>query len=788
MNRTHTAALTFCGSLLMTSFLTPAFAQPASGIEEIIVTARKKEEALIEVPVSVAVLSAEDIEQRGVLNLQDVALFTPGLSYFDAIQSQLGTPVIRGLSQTNLNSPDRNVAVFYGGVYLSNLNATNLEILDVERIEVVKGPQSALYGRNAFNGAINYVPAAPTKDFFAQVTATIGTDNRHEEKAVVAGPITETVSGRLAVSYNSFDGSWENQAEPEAGLGGYETKNISGVLDFQPNDAFNARVFGYYTDDVRDSSPSYIIGANNCGPAGVAFTAVCGDIKARPVAANPDSLAFSREVILGSLDMSYDFGPVKISSLTSRYEADTDNFSDYTLGANNGQGQLYNIVRTTAPTVVIRQQIVPYFTGGGRGYTDTTSQELRLEGDEKERLRWTIGGFYYKNNYNSLARVVFDGRRLAPGEVPQDFFGFGLRPGGVAYTDPQNNMLTTTNLERRDEQWAYFGSVDFDVTDQITVGGEIRRDNEDRSQVSVILGPTSLQEGEFNYTTWRAHADFELNPDQRFYASAAKGVISGYFNATFDAVANRPVPANLQAYNPAKNITYEAGWKSRWMDGTVNTELSVFYIDYTDIQINATPPPPLITNVIQNIGDASSKGFEFSINAALTDELSAGGTLSYTPTKFGKGTIDPSVARYCGPLNLGFCPTLTFNGVVSPDVSGQSLPRSPETLGSVFGAYDTALNAAWEMYLRGDVSYTGKTHPTTIPFATIPSRTIVNARLGFRYNEDLDIAFWGRNIFDKKYAAAVIFQPPNAAPLSFFPNVSLGERATYGLTATYKFN
>ena len=134
----------------------------AFSLEEIVVTARKRAETLIEVPVSVSVLTSEDIQQRGVQNLTDVAMFTPGLSYFDAIQNQLGTPVIRGISQTNLGSPDRNVAVFYGGVYLANQNASNLEMLDVERIEVVKGPQSALYGRNAFNGAINYVPASPT--------------------------------------------------------------------------------------------------------------------------------------------------------------------------------------------------------------------------------------------------------------------------------------------------------------------------------------------------------------------------------------------------------------------------------------------------------------------------------------------------------------------------------------------------------------------------------------------------------------------------------------------------
>ena len=332
----------------------------AFNLEEVIVTARKRTETLIEVPVAISVLSGVDIQQRGIQNLQDVALFTPGLTYFDAIQSQLGTPVIRGLSQTNLGSPDRNVAVFYGGVYLSNLNATNLEILDVDRIEVVKGPQSALYGRNAFNGAINYVPAVPTKTFKSTTTATVGTNNRFEGKLMLSGPILDTLRGRVALSYNTFDGSWGNAADSGNNIGGYKTKNISAMLDFAPTEAFNAKLFGYHTDDTRDSSSAYFVTAYNCGPAGLPLSAVCGDIPTRStLAANLDSLAFSRKVTLTSLDLSYDFGPVSLKAQVARYKADTENFSDYTLGANNGQGDPYNIVNLAAPTVVLRSQAVP---------------------------------------------------------------------------------------------------------------------------------------------------------------------------------------------------------------------------------------------------------------------------------------------------------------------------------------------------------------------------------------------------------------------------------------------
>ena len=220
----YTAAALVAASVAMALHSDAASAQSADesavSLEEVVVTARKKEETLIDIPVAVAVLTAKDIEAKGVQNLYDVAMFTPGLTYFDAIQNQLGTPVIRGISQTNLNSPDRNVAIFYGGVYLSSTSGANLEILDVDRVEVVKGPQSALYGRNAFNGAINFVPAAPTETFFSKVEATVGSDERYEGKLVVSGPLTDRIRGRFAASYNTFDGTYRNAAEPNDNLGG----------------------------------------------------------------------------------------------------------------------------------------------------------------------------------------------------------------------------------------------------------------------------------------------------------------------------------------------------------------------------------------------------------------------------------------------------------------------------------------------------------------------------------------------------------------------------------------
>lgn len=773
-----------------------AQAPEASGLEEIIVTARKRQETLIETPVAVSVLTGADIDAKGVRDLYDVALFTPGLTYFDALQNQLGSPVIRGISQTNLNSPDRNVAVFYGGVYLSNLNATNLEILDLDRIEVVKGPQSALYGRNAFNGAINYVPAAPTDTFQGKVGATLGTDGRQELRLMLSGPLSDTLRGRIAASYNQFDGSWENRAEPSAGLGGYDTKNVSGSLEFTPNDQFLARLFAYYTDDLRDSSPAYIIPSLNCGPTGRPLSAYCGEVPVSlNLAANPDALAFSREVTLAALDLEYDFGDVKVASQTALYDASTDNASDNGLGFNNGRGYTFNIVNNAAPTVVLRQQAVPVYTGSGQGETKTLTQELRFTGTVGEQLSWGVGGFYSKNEFVSRSRLSYDGRVLGAGERPQSdvFFFVNLNPTTAVSSDPTRTMVNLSRFVGEDRQLAYFGSVEYDLNDAWTVGAELRRDKEDRERFNEVVGPSTYQQRTFNYTTWRGHLDFALNPSQNFYFSAAKGVISGYFNGQTDAVAgNLPVPAELQVYNPAENNTYELGWKAQWADRRLSTELSLFFIDYTDIQVPATPPAPLITNLVQNVGDATAKGVEFALNFKATQKLQLGFTYSYTPTEFKEGTVDAGVLRYCGGTSttiptaaIGFCPSREFRGKILPDVSGLPLPRSPNRLASLYAAYDTPLSGDWSFYIRGDGSYTSATNVLTIGLATIPARTIFNARMGWRRGP-LDISLWGRNILDEKFVSAVINQPPlNATSAAFVPNVSQGERATFGLTATY---
>jgi iron complex outermembrane recepter protein len=772
--------------------------------------------------VAVSAVMATDIQEKGIENLQDVALFTPGLTYFDSIQNQLGTPVIRGISQTNLNSPDRNVAIFYGGVYLANTSAGNLEILDVERIEVVKGPQSALYGRNAFNGAINYVPSQPTENLFAKTEATVGTDGRYEGRLIASGPLGEIFGGRIAVGYNTFDGTYDNVVADGPDIGGYESKTVQGMVTFKPNERFDAKLFGYHTDDFRSPSALYFVDLNNCGPNPMAFTATCGEIPYRDTLAQAsESYGLDRKVTNAALDLKFKVGSLTLVGQTGYGKAETYGFNEYTA---NGTGDVMDIVSLTAinaqvamgipfatavsgtfpgvtpavpPAAVIRQQRIPQYTGNPTE-TDTFSQEFRIESDQEKRLRGSIGAFYYTNEFTSFTGASFDARGIAANEFVRDSLGFTAgNPGLVARIDPREQLFFTTILDRKDYQRAYFATFEWNVTDSLRIGGETREDTEDRQQQSRFIGAASLQRKEFEYNSWRYSADLALSPSQRLYASAAKGTVSGYFNPTVDAATRVPLPLELQSYDAAENRTYEIGWKAEWLDRRLSTEVAAFYIDYTGLQINATPPPPAVTAIVQNLGKVTVRGVELAADWRLTDKFRLGATYAFTPTEFGQNSVEPSVLRYCGGqatlnaqgLGAGFCRTTLFRGVVSPEVGGQSLPRAPEMNASLNAVFTTPLAGDWSMYARADASFQAKAYTMTWNVAEIPERTLVNARVGFRRGKSLELALWGRNVLDEEYVTAVIFQPHFNLPIAtaFVPNVSQGEGATFGLTATYNF-
>lgn len=244
--------------------------QEALVLEEVIVTARKREESLQSIPLSVTPFSAEQIQRRGFFGLEDIAQATAGLTYEGFISSSnSANVVVRGLAQTFATSRIQNVAFFLDGVYLQRQSMLNLSMIDVERIEVVKGPQNALYGRNAFAGALNYVTRKPGDELEASLTGTVGTDERYDAQLSVSGPITpnKMLRGKFTYGYTEYDGHTGNNhpfadANPpgpnsRGNLGGWDDEVFSAGLTFQPTQDLTMEGSFYKADLVRETQPGY---------------------------------------------------------------------------------------------------------------------------------------------------------------------------------------------------------------------------------------------------------------------------------------------------------------------------------------------------------------------------------------------------------------------------------------------------------------------------------------------------------------------------------------------------
>lgn len=437
--------------------LTPVTEVPASAttpvdegtvaLDEVVVTARKRQETIQEVPLSVTAFSSKEMDQRGYSGLEDIAAATPGFTFEGFMTGGAhGNPVIRGLAQTFTTSRIQNVSFFLDGVYLQRQSMLNLGLIDMERVEIVKGPQNALYGRNAFAGAVNYVTLEPGGTPEGYVIAGLGDNDRAEYRASMTGPLNErgTVIGKATAGFINYDGHTKNDhpvahANPAGpnltgNLGGNSDVTYSLSLMYVPDDDLRVR-FNYYRSEIEhETAPGYSIsGVNaarfglrfdnqndlNCNTATVddispfpprthtGFTAYCGelpryasDIAPRTVAgivvdpraigsiSKTDAVTFLTNYnITSDLSVHYLFGFANHTSYTDGGASDEDPLA--------GRGIVTNAVITT----VDNQNALGYSfanTASGRPNSElkTFSHELRFDWQATERLRNSFGAYY----------------------------------------------------------------------------------------------------------------------------------------------------------------------------------------------------------------------------------------------------------------------------------------------------------------------------------------------------------------------------------------------------------
>ena len=752
-----------CTAVALSSFAAASalHAQEAgSGAEgDIVVTARSKAESIQDVPLAISALSAATMEKKSIQGLDDVARFTPGLS-FESYSGGFQSPVIRGQAQTKVTALETNVATFFDGIYLPRSWAVDVGVAALERVEVVKGPQSARYGRNAFAGAINYISqrASTSGDLTAEASVTVGSDDRIDYGIKANLPISSEFA--LAGYYfrSKFDGSWEN-SHPYAGVkvspgthgnvGGWdkETWSVSARAQPAPGVLFEASYTQFNIE--RETNPNTFLvqtaGQLNCGSIRFGTRSLlCGEVPAPrdTVSADPRTYGAITTTRIWRGFASWEFvDDFTASYLYGRITGDVD-IANLTV-ANN------NLCGVTGCT----------FQNAPVGSIEYDSHEFRVAYDGKP-LTFAFGGFLTGGTDNyAFYSVTLRDITSAASVLP-----LGRDP--TALIVPLELSRTKTDVK------SVFGEVNWTSADGATrLGAEARYSWND---LTTLNRRTNIAyQRLFKAFTPRFTVERDIGTGSLLYASAAKGTKAGGFNPTAIAAANR-------SFEEESNWTYEIGSKNRFFGDRLTLNASLFYTDWKDIQINSPDPDavnPDAVNITANLGNAKVYGVELDAVFTPDSHLTIDANFSYAHGEYSSDTVDARFRRTVSSCDNIVCST-------TGNVGGNQIERTPRTKASVGAQWGTEL--PWDNgygFVRGDVSWQDKLYMTPANEGYVPSRTLVNLRAGITYGR-FDLSLWGRNVFDKKYVSNAFV---TILPFGNTYQLFYGERRSFGLTLKAKY-
>lgn len=797
-----------------------ATALPTAGltaIDEMVVTVRKREETALDVPVAISAFTSSQFSRRGMQELEDIALQTPGFNFEDGANGGFGLPTVRGASQFSSTVLETNVSVFIDGLYVPRQYAFDLGLTDVARIEIAKGPQSALFGRNAFMGAVNYIPKkAPLEEFEAEAEITFGSDEREDYRISVGVPIVKDKLGiRASWGQSEFDGTWEN-THPNANigtnpgtngnLGGWDDENWSVSAVFRPTETLEFDVAYYDIETFNEKRARYRIDRRNNGDANELN---CGNvIPGSPglppiIPATPDlNMLFCGELpVLEERSQLQDprgYGVVtntEIVRIGARWDV-TDAVSlEYIFGNIETKANTTSVSAATNP---LTEDGSPFglnqsFSTPNGGF-DYDSHEFRVSYDDGGDWSGLVGAFYSEG-------------------VDDDFAVFGSyplfdAPGGadaVPLHDVVSNADDLSSWETTEtDVWAIFGLFEysgfFDGRGGLTI--EARYTEEEKSQFNNLVDPVTtpvaaeiqLLEDSYSYFTPRITFDYDLTDNNMVYASISKGVLSGGFNGTPSQFLRNDfiLLEEERLFDTSSNWTYEIGSKNTFLDGRATLNAAIYHVDWSDMHIARRPTivPALdailsdrdrdrITTIVQNLGDAEIYGIEIEGSIQVTDNLTLNAGASYQDATYKDGTISDRI------IQSAACDDVVCSS--DGDVGGNTLQRQSPTqvFGGIMWEDDLPIGNISDLgyYIRADATYQSKQYTSEINTAWIEPRTLVNMTAGLTA-EHWELQFWAKNLTDEVYnnQAGNIFR---VIDVGYTP--TLGRQRTIGGTLKVKF-
>jgi iron complex outermembrane recepter protein len=728
MPRIHSIALVVLASLAAGAPAAAQDAPPTGVLEEITVTAQKREQSLQDVGIAVTAFTGDQIEALGFTNTTDIVAMTPGLSYTvpNAESSQINF-FLRGVGLNDFADANENpVAVYVDDVYRPAMGGLSFQLFDMERVEVLRGPQGTLFGRNTTGGLVHYVSRRPTEEPDGYINATVGDFSQVKLEGAIGGRLSDTVAGRLSLATNQHDGWTENRAGPD--YNETDAKAARAQLLFTPTDRFGALLAGWWSDNdasvgawqhqstkINAEGLSVPLGPNeqdmsiDCNADG---TLNAGDLRPAPGADCFGYRDTDGDPWAGDFDRD---GRVVVETrgLSANLDWQLDPFTVTSITAFQTVERLQTEDTDATPFPLLQ----PTFAAE----TDTLTQELRIDGGDED-LRWLAGLFYFDN------------------EVDGDYI-LDLTNLGFVFFD-------VTYLQETDSL-AAFGQVEFDLSDQWTLIAGARVANEEKtldylnvdesglfeflfgSNVAFDFSPATvgdLARHDKDSVSGKLQLDWRPTENMLVYGSISQGTKSAGFNVGF-LDQTLLFASNTPETIPFEDETlrsFELGFKSTILEGRARFNGSAFYYDYEDFQ---TFRFELLNQVIFNT-DAEVTGGELELQASPAEGWDVA---------LGLSLLDATAKNIPDPA-----------GGVPRD---RSMVAAPEITASALVRY------AWpafggEMAVQAWGNYQGETFYDiqNVPVSREDGYTVGNLRASYTSGDERwEIAAFAHNVTDEEY-------------------------------------
>jgi iron complex outermembrane receptor protein len=725
-------------------------------VENVTVTARRREENIQDVPIPIATLGGDVLESSGQFRLEDLNRRLPSMNvqFSNPRQSSIA---VRGLGNNPANDAlEASVGVYLDNVYLGRPGMANLDLIDLDQVALLRGPQGTLFGKNTTAGVLAITTRQPSFEPEAQIEASIANRDYYQTRAAVSGPLIDNVlAGRFSFAKTSKGGFVKDITDGRE-LNDSDRIGFRGQLLYQPSDALSVRVIGDYSEEDSNCCVTalYGLGPNDGALVRQRYAAIGATF-----AYDPDFLTTTIDAYQhmdvrqggGSVEANWEFGGgYKLTSVTA-YR------SWWFLPTNDGDS-------TNLSGIVDAGQQVD---------DEQWSQELRIASPDGGAVDYVAGLYYFYQYQNN-----------------QLFTQYGPAAGAVFGRPFFNNASTRTHQYLHTDSGSVFGQATWHVSDRWSVTAGLREILEDKSTrvqreapvgggtgIDTALGAFESGVLKMNDTSTAAllSAAFKANDGLLWYASASKGAKSGGINPS---VPNPGLTVQSLFIDPEHALDYELGFKSSLFDRRLQLNANLFWTDVEDYQatqLELSPQTQVFTQILTNIGKVRSRGVEAEITAVPVQGLTIALAASYNDAKYLEYRNAPCAAEALAA------------GQAVCDLTGQQVVAAPKWIVNPSVSYRQPIGAL-EAFAQGDYAWRSSFYgaPDNSEYSKVDPYGVLNTQLGIEgtlSQYDWQLSLWARNLLDKRYVIGGITGASQYQTYGLYP----GEPRAYGASFRVDF-